>query len=923
MSTGRLRWVLDFLRIEAPEVPLVLLMTLYFFLAMACASVVRALQNALYLGNVGFDWRLPALYLLLAGVSIGVVVAYRGLARRFSRIWVSILTLILFILCLLLFTAPIASDQEWIYPVFYVWGGVFSLLVPTQGWLLSYEFYTTRQAKRLFAILGTGGIFGGAFGGFYAASLSSRISILGLLIHVVIGLCLMQLVLIAIQRLRARSVRAQDDIRTEPGGQDPEKDAEQTSFSELLRSRYVLTLATLVLVVGATTTIIDLQFKGLLEERYSGSPEDITRLFGMILGLMFSLSAAIQLLATSRVIRRFGVTFTLIFLPLTLLAGVIPAVMAAGFWFRILPKMIDGTLRSSLHRVGVELLYIPIQGRQTITAKGFIDLVVTRLGDATGAFVLLGAFFFLGFAVESMSWLILVGAIAWLLLTLRLGREYVQHLRTSLAGELVPELSGSWRQDLSGGGHMVLEALDSPAPSKIIFALKLLSTSEDYSMNLMNQSGRIPDISGVYRAVPWLDKAVPLVDHPNLHVAAAALHLLASHYPETYLEKIKKSCSAEQIPDRLCLFYLDQYEPDPSGYLQPEKVVLWAEKANQEQARVLSRLMAKTKEPQYLNILRKWMESSSQPLASAAITAVGRFGREEDIRPLIGFLAQGWSRGPARVGLASFGDVIVEDLLTVIQRPETVSAVRASVPLILGEIGTQEAQRALFQCLYLQDSVVAFRALKSLNKIRGRGKLMFEADFFLPILQIWAREHYELINLELLLGGDRERGTRRLLQKTVAERVEWGIERIFRGLALFLPGADAHSSYLAYVGDQTALRENAIELIDSLVKGELRQTIMPILNEESPEKKAEIGRSMFRLSGNLEQVLSDALFQADPWLKCCLLAWIKGEGKLGLRPRVVDACEDRNAVVRETAQWALSTWGNQWQPVMEGPPTVD
>ena len=494
MSTGkkqaRLHWVLDFLRIQPAELPLVFLMVLYFFLAMGCASVVRALQNALYLGNVGFDWRLPALYLLLAVVSIGVVLVYRGLARRFSRVWVSILTLIVFILCLLLFTAPIAADQKWIYPLFYVWGGVFSLLVPTQGWLLSYEFYTTREAKRLFAILGTGGIFGGAFGGFYAAFLSSRISTVGILIQVVIGLCLMQLVLIAIQRLRARSVRAQDEIRTTVEGEDSEKEVEQTSFSVLFQSRYILTLAALVLVVGATTTISDLQFKGLLEERYSGSPEDITRLFGLILGLMFSLSAAIQLSATSRIIRRFGVAVTLLFLPLVLLAGVIPAVVAAGFWFRMFPKMIDGSLRSSLHRVSVELLYIPIEGRQTITAKGSIDLIVTRLGDATGAFVLLGALSFMGFSVESMSWLILVGAVGWLLLSVRLGREYVQHLRTSLASELVPELSGSWRQDVKGGGRLVLEALDSPAPSKIIFALKLLSSAEDYSMDLMDQSGR-------------------------------------------------------------------------------------------------------------------------------------------------------------------------------------------------------------------------------------------------------------------------------------------------------------------------------------------------------------------------------------------------------------------------------------------------
>lgn len=491
-------------------------------------------------------------------MSIGVVLVYRGLARRFSRIWVSIFTLILFILCLLLFTAPIAGNQEWIFPVFYVWGGVFSLLVPTQGWLLSYEFYTTREAKRLFAILGTGGILGGAFGGFYAAFLSSRVSTMGILIHVVIGLCLMQLVLIAIQSLRSGSLQAQDEIRTVAGADGSERETEQTSFSVLFRSRYISTLAGLILIVGATTTIIDLQFKGLLEERYSGSPEDITRLFGVTLGIMFSLSAAIQLSATSRIIRRFGVAVTLLFLPLVLLGGVIPAVMAAGFWFRILPKVIDGSLRSSLHRVSVELLYITIEGRQTITAKGFIDLVVTRLGDATGAFVLLGALSFMGFTVESMSWLILVGALGWLLLSVRLGREYVQHLRASLASEPAPELSGSWLRGVWGGEPMVLEALDSRAPSKIIFALKLLSSSEDYSMNLMDQSGEIPDISGLYRAVPLLDKVVPLVDHPNLHVAAAALHLLATYYPETYLEKIKQSCSTEEIPDRVCLIYRDQ-----------------------------------------------------------------------------------------------------------------------------------------------------------------------------------------------------------------------------------------------------------------------------------------------------------------------------------------------------------------------------
>ena len=907
---SRFQPVLSFLRIQADELPLVSLMTLYFFLAMGCTSVVRALQNALYLGNVGFDWRLPVLYLLLAAVSIGTVVAYRSLASRFSRVWVSILTLILLILCLLLFTAPIAENREWVYPVFYLWGGVFSLLVPTQGWLLSYELYTIREAKRLFAILGTGGIFGGAFGGFYAASLSSRISTLSMLIHVVVGLCLMQLVLIAIQRVRAGSVAAQDDIRTEGPAKGRGKEAEQASFSLLFQSRYVLTMAALVLVVGATTTILDLQFKGLLEERYPGSPEAITRFFGVMLGVMFSLSAAIQLLVTTRVLRRFGVALTLLLLPLILLAGGVPTLIWAGFWLMMLPKLIDGSLRSSVHRVSVELLYIPIEGRQTIMAKGLIDLVVTRLGDAAGAFILLAVLSFIGLSLESLSWFVLIGALGWLLLAGQLGREYVRQLRGSLATEAPPELSGSWRKAGGAGGQLLLEALDSPTPSKVILALKLLSTSEKHSMDLMDRSGELHDISGVYRAVPWLDRVVPLVDHENLNVAAAAFRLLVSHYPETYLGKIKESCSLEEIPDRLCLFYLDQYEPRPSRYLDPDRVLSWLQTADEEQTILLIRLMGKARSSPYLEVLRPCLENSSRPVACAAIAAVGRFQQEEDVRPLIGFLEQSWSREAARSGLSSYGDLIVEDLVGVIQRPDTSQVVRGSVPFILGRIGSRQAQQALFQCLYLQDSIVAFRALKSLNKIREHGGLVYEADLFLPILQIWAREHYELINLELLLGAD-GKGTRRLLQNTVSQRIEWGIERIFRGLALFLPATDAHTSYMAYVGDQTVLRENAIELIDSLVKGELRQTVMPILMAESSEAKAEIGRDIFSLSGNLDQVLSDALFQADAWLKCCLLAWIKGEARSDLRHRVEDALEDPNLLVRETADWALTTWGNR------------
>ena len=47
----------------------------------------------------------------------------------------------------------------------YVMVGVLSALIPSQVWTVAGSVLTTRQAKRLFALIGSGGILGAALGG--------------------------------------------------------------------------------------------------------------------------------------------------------------------------------------------------------------------------------------------------------------------------------------------------------------------------------------------------------------------------------------------------------------------------------------------------------------------------------------------------------------------------------------------------------------------------------------------------------------------------------------------------------------------------------------------------------------------------------------------------------------------------------------
>jgi hypothetical protein len=203
--------------------------------------------------------------------------------------------------------------------------------------------------------------------------------------------------------------------------------------------------------------------------------------------------------------------------------------------------------------------------------------------------------------------------------------------------------------------------------------------------------------------------------------------------------------------------------------------------------------------------------------------------------------------------------------------------------------------------------VVSYRALKGLNRIRDDSDLSYSQESFVPLLQIWAREYYELINIESLAERDDWR-LDRLLRRTLEERKAWTIERIFRGLELYLPWGDAYFSYRGFTSDSPDLRENAIELIDSRIRGELRQTLLPLFSEKSTREIATEGRNVLQLPSSLEEAPSDALFGGDPWLKCCIIAEVAARKTDQWKERINRALNDINPLVQESAQWVLSRW---------------
>jgi hypothetical protein len=528
--------------------------------------------------------------------------------------------------------------------------------------------------------------------------------------------------------------------------------------------------------------------------------------------------------------------------------------------------------------------------------------MVFRFGDALGAtlFILLAALGPLlnlttGTAVLLLSFVLVALALA-------VGAGYLKILRQSLE----TRARRSYAPDLQLGEgtseEALFEALRSRRKEKIRFALHQLRVrleSED------NAEGRLAEVYNV----EIVNSVAPLVSHPDRRIASSAMHLLVLYRPEEYLGELKRNCETSDIPDALCLFYMDRYLDDPTAMLDPDLVAQWVKKADGSQARVLTRLMAKSRRPEFLPILRYWMGHQNRLLAREAIIAVGGYRQTEEVFQLVKFLGENWSQKAARTALGSYGNDMVPYLVAVLGDPKVSIEIKREIPWILGSIDTSAATEGLVTSIYQPDPIVSYRALRGLNRIRKQNRLHFGEDTFLPVLQVWAREYYDLVNLEVLLGSRVDK-VGRLLKKAVRERIEWGVEKMFRGLELFLPPGDAYFSYLGFTSNEQTLKENAIELIDLRIRGELRQTIQPIFRAHSRMEIVRTGRRLFGLSSNLEHVLADALFSADPLLRCCIITALKCQGLGHLKDRVEQATGDIHPVVRDTAEWALDTWGD-------------
>ena len=238
-----------------------LLLFTYLFLTMSAYMAARIARDAIFL-----DTFLPvdlAYVDLASALLIGVfIAAYLSIGRHVNLPRLLAGSLLFYAVNVVGFWyISETHEPDWLPPVMYVWVSLFGALAPAQVWTLANYVLTTREAKRVFGLIGSGAILGAVVGAKLSGLLATRFGAESLLLFVAATMVVCAGLVPAIWQRRDAALGA--DLHARHEAEDSPRGRIVEALGLIARTPYLRSIAVLILVANVTTSLAGWQFKAL------------------------------------------------------------------------------------------------------------------------------------------------------------------------------------------------------------------------------------------------------------------------------------------------------------------------------------------------------------------------------------------------------------------------------------------------------------------------------------------------------------------------------------------------------------------------------------------------------------------------------------------------------------------------------------
>ncbi len=898
-------------QLEPEERRPTLLLATFLLLGMATVICLKAVSDSLFLSE--FDARrLPYVDLAIT-VLVGLAVNfYLRWMRRAPLASIVLKTQLFLIGNLGVFWLLLYTDFRFLGALIYVWVGVFAVLIPSQAWSLAGTVFTTRQAKRLFAIIGSGGILGAAIGGSFTGLVGDPDRVLpATLAFVTAGAWV------------ARELSLGSSATLAPSADQSGRDSAPLLESVALvrGNRYLLLITLAILLSAIASTLVKFEFKAIAQLHFDGDRDALTSFSGYFYGLVSVFSFLFHTAFSARLLRWLGLGWCLFLLPISLAAGLGTLLFSTSIFAAVAARGADQGFRHSIDRASIELLYVPVPTELRAKVKSFLDMVVGRAADGLASLILLALLTALAGGLREVSLVALVFVAAWLAVLWQLRGAYVRTLRETIE-----------RRDIEA--ETLLQSLAEAGPSAEIESSLLSSDQRDVE----NAIGWV-QLSGPGTAQAQLGS---LLTHPSADIRRKALAAVTAKRVPGCERQLLEFLELERDVDTLwqALEYLgesnDQRVRDAlEGLLDsPNRelaavVAAWLSRSADEpseQARSVIRDYVRTAaqgaasqraaaarllglappDPELESLLEDFLQDDDTESVRAALASAAALRPPDLVGRLIDLLDDRRYAAEARHALAAYGEAILDRLSAPLRDPAAPERRQQQVARILGKIGGRDAARFLLAYLRRTQHAARSEALRALSRMHARrDPARFDRDVVRMLVEAALKRYYESA-FELAALESHDGAASSFLRRAVVERRDRSLDEAFVLLSLIYGHREIQDARFRINSGRPDLRANAVEFLDSRLLGSpLRPMFVPLLEQPGSAGLLEAGRQLFRLSPlPYANVMRRLLSAPDPWLQACACAAAGERGLRQLEGPVAALTAHSDAIVSQAAQAA-------------------
>jgi len=815
--------------IRPGEKKLAFLLFAYFFLITTPHTIIKALRTTDLLVRLGVG-ALPLAYLSAAVVTGLVVLFHSKIQFRASLLRLINASLVFFAASGLVLQLAIQTESGRRSPIlpyiYWVWASVLIVVLMTHFWMTVNEIFNPREARRLIAFISSGGILGGILGGLIAGFLT-RANLAGWLLPlacVLLLACVFVVRAVFRDRQRHPSAAAKPVLSGESQAEVP-KVGFKDSYNSVRKNPYLVLIAAAVALGIIVSTLIEFQFFSATDEHFR-NPKDMQAFFGFFFAGLTVFALFMNTFLTGNFIKKLGVSLTVLLTPLfLLLCSAVVLISPFSLLPAILIKGSDESLAFSLNQTIREILYIPVASDLKFKAKPFIDMFISRAAKVGAALILLVFAVLLNKQVKyltpvfdtglakQLSWIVIIFLIPWGIIGLKIGREYVRTINRSikLKWERVDQ---SVLDELDvDSAKEIFDAMESRQRSSVLYAMHVF--------DLLQRDKLSPEIRNMISEKAGEVRVSSLSDLFNAEGVAG--------FPETD-EEIRQEDLITDIRETMSLDAYQELMERHAGNVLAE-----SQKSEVEKMELAKAIGLMSPEAPLTDRLVALIEDFSPDVSCYALKSAARLKKPSYIPAIIRKLGSPSTREDAINALHRYDRAAMPALEQSLADVRLDLGVRRAVVETLARLGTEEAALTLAGELDQGGGDLDTELVDALDRIRAQ-----KDDVQLPA-RVARRKLFSLVHRYCRAFLDLQEVGPGTDSEAVLRRMERDLETlfsdIFKLLGLYYPREEIRKAYQNIKTGTPNSIAYAIELLDNTLKRDIRDVIIPLVEDSSPAER--------------------------------------------------------------------------------------